>query len=136
MKQRVLIIIFLLMILIAPAKSADVNTQVATQPSITTPQNVSFDNCTKIFAVDKEKLYYLTLGGISANNFIIEEIQTENGYIIFYAARNKYLATIAGVDEQNSILKITPCNEYYVFPPGVLVNIFKYIDVNLNIEIK
>ena len=28
---------------------------------------------------------------------------------IFYAAKNKYLATIAGIDGQNSILKISPC---------------------------
>ena len=97
---------------------------------------IPFENCTKIFAVNNEKLFYLTLGAISANNFIVEEIQTENGYIIFYAARNKYLATIASVDAQNSIIKITPCNEYYVFPPGVLLNIFKYIELNLNTELK
>ena len=106
------------------------------QPSITVPQKITFDSCTKMFAVNKEKLYYLTLGAISANNFIIEEIQTENGYIIFYAAKNKYLATVAGIDGQNSILKITPCNEFYVFPPGVFINIFKYIELNLNTEIK
>lgn len=112
------------------------NPTVTTQPAITTPQKIPFENCTKIFAVNNEKLFYLTLGAISANNFIVEEIQTENGYIIFYAARNKYLATIASVDAQNSIIKITPCNEYYVFPPGVLLNIFKYIELNLNTELK
>lgn len=106
------------------------------QPQITTPQNIAYENCTKMFAVNKEKLFYLTLGAISANNFIVEEIQSENGYIIFYAAKNKYLATIAGIDGQNSILKITPCNEIYVFPPGVLINMYKYIELNLNTEIK
>ena len=89
-----------------------------------------------MFAVNKEKLFYLTLGAISANNFLVEEIQTENGYIIFYAAKNKYLATIAGIDGQNSILKISPCNEVYIFPPGVLINMYKYIELNLNMEVK
>lgn len=106
-----------------------------TQP-ITVPQNISFQNCTKIFAVNKEKLFYLTLASISANKFNIEEIQTANGYIIFTANRNKYLATTAGVDNTNAILKITPCNNLYKFPPGIIINIFKYIDLNLNIDIK
>ena len=66
-----------------------------------------------MFGVNKEKLFYLTLGAVTANRFAIEEIQTSNGYIIFTAANNKYLATIAGIDGNNSILKITPCNNIY-----------------------
>ena len=105
-------------------------------PPITVPQNIMFQNCTKIFAVNKEKLFYLTLSSLSANRFTINEIQTANGYIIFTVNRNKYLATIASVDSANSILKITPCNNVYNFPPGILLNTFKYIDLNLNTEIK
>ena len=101
---------------------------------ITQPQNISFENCTKMFAVNKEKLFYLTLGAITANRFSIEEIQTTNGYIIFSAANNKYLATVAEIDNTNSILKITPCNNIYFFPPGIYIGIFKYIDLNLNME--
>ena len=103
---------------------------------ITQPQNVSFENCTKMFAINKEKLFYLTLSSITANRFSIDEIQTQNGYIIFSAANNKYLATIANIDGANSILKITPCNNIYVFPPGIVLSMFKYIDLNLNTEIK
>ena len=103
---------------------------------ITTPQNIAFENCTKIFAVNKEKLFYLTLGSLSANRFTIDEIQTSNGYIIFTANRNKYLASVAGVDSANAILKITPCNNVYNFPPGIVTNTFKYIDLNLNMDIK
>lgn len=105
-------------------------------PSLTTPQNVSFESCTKMFAINKEKLFYLTLGAVSANKFSIDEIQTSNGYIIFTAANNKYLATIASIDNLNSILKITPCNDIYYFQPGIVVNMFKYVDVNLNTELK
>lgn len=104
--------------------------------SLTTPQNIAFEDCSKMFAVNKEKLFYLTLGAVSANKFSIDEIQTENGYIIFTAAKNKYLAMIGSIDSANAILKITPCNNTYFFQPGVVVNMFKYIELNLNTEIK
>ena len=89
-----------------------------------------------MFAVNKEKLFYLTLSAVTANKFSIDEIQTQNGYIIFSAANNKYLATVAGIDADNSILKITPCNDIYFFPPGILLGMYKYIELNLNTEIK
>ncbi len=105
------------------------------QPA-TVPQNIMFEDCTKLFAVNKEKLFYLTLASLSANRFIIDEVQTSNGYVIFSVNKNSYLATIAGVDGANSILKITPCNNIYNFPPGIVTNTFKYIDLNLNSDIK
>ena len=108
----------------------------ASSPPITQPQNIEFENCTKMFSINKEKLFYLTLSAINANKFAVDEIQTYNGYIVFSVAKNKYLATIAGIDATNSILKITPCNDIYFFPPGILLNMFKYIDLNLNTEIK
>ena len=101
------------------------------QNSLTVSQHIMFENCTKIFGVNQEKLFYLTLASISANRFNIDEIQSENGYIIFSANRNKYLATIARVDKTNAILKIVPCNNVYNFPPGIIINTFKYIDINL-----
>ena len=94
-------------------------------------KSVSFD-----FSVYKEKLFYLTLASLSANRFLIDEVQTANGYVIFSVNKNSYLATIAGVDGSNSILKITPCNNIYNFPPGIVTNTFKYIDLNLNSEIR
>lgn len=128
--SKVFLLAFCLMVGVAYADSA------VQQPVATTPQNILYENCTKMFAVNKEKLFYLTLGAISANKFGVEEIQTNNGYIIFTAARNKYLASIAGIDSANSILKITPCNDIYYFQPGIINNMFKYIDLNLNMEIK
>ena len=99
-------------------------------------QNIMFENCSKIFGVNQEKLFYMTLASISANKFSIDEIQTANGYIIFTANRNKYLATIAKVDNSNSILKITPCNNIYNFPPGIITNTIKYIELNVGEETK
>ena len=136
MKMRVLVLASLLSMSIAFAETAGVVSQPTSAPPITQPQNVDFENCTKMFPVNKEKLFYLTLGAVTANKFSIDEIQTQNGYIIFSAVNNKYLATIAGIDSDNSILKITPCNEIYFFQPGILLGMYKYIELNLNTEIK
>ena len=136
MKLRVLIISFLLTFSTAYAEPVENVAQPTAAPPITQPQNIAFENCTKMFPVNKEKLFYLTLSAVTANKFSIDEIQTQNGYIIFSAANNKYLATIAGIDADNSILKITPCNEIYFFPPGVFLGMYKYIELNLNTEIK
>ena len=119
-----------------PSNQAD-NTQI-----LTTVQKIPYESCTKMFggtgsnSVNKEKLFYLTLGAVSANKFSVEEIQTENGYIIFKAAGQKYLATVSEIDNNNSILRITPCNNVYLFQPGILVNMFKYIELNKGMEIK
>ena len=136
MKLRVLILLILLNICTCSAEPVQVGVQPIANPPITQPQNITYENCTKMFPVNKEKLFYLTLSSISANRFATEEIQTQNGYIIFSVANNKYLATIAGIDANNSIVKITPCNNVYVFPPGILINMYKYIELNINTEIK
>lgn len=133
--MRKLLIIFSLFI--TPYVMAE-ETVVQPKPTpnpLTVSQQIMFENCTKIFGVNQEKLFYLTLASISANRFNIDEIQSANGYIIFSANRNKYLATISKVDKTNAILKITPCNNVYNFPPGVLLNTFKYIDLNLTAKI-
>lgn len=132
MKKLLLTFILSLSTITFAAEQAQQNVQ---QP-LTVPQNIIFEDCTKLFATNKEKLFYLTLASLSANRFLIDEVQTSNGYVIFTVNKNQYLATIAGVDNSNSILKITPCNNVYNFPPGILVNTFKYIDLNLNTEIK
>lgn len=113
-----------------PAQTGQTVQTVQKNPE-TTPQNINFENCTKIYSVNQEKLFYLTLSATTANRFKIDEIQTANGYIIFTANRNKYLATVGRVDNTNSILKITPCNNIYNFPIGIITNTFKYIDLKI-----
>ena len=136
MRIRVLFLACLLTMNTVLAEPMQSIAQPQAVPSIIQPQNIAFENCTKMFGVNKEKLFYLTLGAVSANRFSIEEIQTSNGYIIFTAANNKYLATVAGIDGNNSILKITPCNDIYFFPPGVILGMFKYVGMNVNIDIQ
>ena len=102
-----------------------------TAPPITTPQNIKFEDCINMFPVNKEELFYQTLAAISANKFSIEEIQTANGYVIFSVTNRRYLATVAEINSNNSALKITPCNNTYFFPPGIYLNMFKYINMNI-----
>ena len=131
--KKIFIILGLIMIPYAAAEEAAV--QQPAQNPLTVSQQIMFDNCTKIFGINQEKLFYLTLASISANRFNVEEIQSSHGYIIFSANRNKYLATISKVDKTNAILKITPCNNVYNFPPGIITNTFKYIDLNMTTKI-
>ena len=136
MKLKVLLLSCLMSISCVYADTTTNAVQQVSVSPIVQPQNIAFENCSKMFGVNKETLFYLTLGAVTANNFKVEEIQSTNGYVIFTAANNKFLATIAGIDANNSILKITPCNDVYFFPPGVLLGMFKYIDLNLNTEIR
>lgn len=136
MKMRVIILAILLSMNTVYADNTVSSTQSQQNIPITQPQNIAFENCSKMFAVNKEKLFYLTLSGVTANKFSIDEIQSNNGYIIFSAANKKYLATVAGIDSSNAILKITPCNNTYFFPSGIYIGMFKYIELNLNTEIK
>ncbi len=102
--------------------------------TLVTVQNVPFEQCTEIFKTDAENLFYLTLAGINANRFRIDEIQSKTGYILFNAVNKEFLATVVKLDKQTSLLKITPANNVYYFQPGIVLNIFKYIEINNSIR--
>ena len=107
-----------------------------TTQQLTTPTNINFKDCIKTYNIPAEKLYYLTLDSISANRFETKELQSKTGYVIFKAANREFLATVAYYGDNKSILRITPSNGNYYFAPGIISNIFKYIDINLNESIK
>ena len=46
------------LMLFVPCFAAEIN---AVSQTVTMPQNIMFADCTKIFTVNKEKLFYLTL---------------------------------------------------------------------------
>lgn len=98
--------------------------------SLVTPQTVDFAICTKTYPMSQEKLFYTAIAAANANRFVIEEIQSKTGYILFSAAGKQYLASVVKVGLNRSQLKITPTNNNYFFPPGVVLNFFKYIDLN------
>lgn len=107
-----------------------------TPPPVVQPQMVDFANCNKIFKIDSQKLLYLTLSSISANRFTINEIQTRSGYALFSVGQKQFLATVITIDSKNSMLKITPCDENYYFPVGIVQNCFKYIELNINAPVE
>ena len=93
-----------------------------------------FSQCVKTFSVTVEKLYYLTLGACSENNFEIKEIQSRGGYIIFETGYRKFLASIIYVSSNKSMLKITPYSNNYDFSPEIPQKVFKYIELNQNMK--
>ncbi len=97
--------------------------------TLITPQNVNFNTCTRTYILPADKLFYMAIASANANRFEIDEIQSKTGYILFTAVNKQYLASIVEVDSTHSMLKITPTNNNYFFPPGVVLNFFKYIDL-------
>lgn len=100
------------------------------------PQPVDFANCNKIFKLDSQKLFYLTLAAVNANRFNINEIQSKSGYVLFSVGQKQFLAKVTHIDVKNSMLKITPTNNTYFFPVGIVQNMFKYIELNANTNIE
>lgn len=98
--------------------------------TLITPQNVAFEDCTRTFNMNSDRLFYLTLAAVNANRFEIKEIQSKTGYVLFSAVGKEFLASIVSIDKYRSMLKITPANNNYFFAPGIVLNMYKYIDVN------
>jgi len=118
----------------ATATIQPATTQTQTSPAVLPPiqpQPVDFGLCSKFFKLDKQTLFYLTLAGVNANRFEIKEIQSKSGYVLFTVGQRPFLASVINVDAKNSMLKITPCNNIYFFPVGIVQNMFKYIELNV-----
>lgn len=108
----------------------------AAQPSPVQPQIVDASSCNKFFKLDSQRLFYLTLASVNANRFRIDEIQSKSGYVLFTIAQKQFLASVISIDAQHSMLKITPCNNVYYFPVGIVQNLFKYIELNINTPVE
>ena len=101
------------------------------QSAQTTPTNVSFDACTKVFSTNVETLFVLVLGAIEANGFTIKEFQSRGGFVTFTVQNKEFLATTSEVDNKTSMLKINPTNGHYHFAPGIVSKMFEYIDYKI-----
>lgn len=111
-------------------------TSVAQQPSPVQPQKVEFKHCNKFYKLPSQKLFYLTLASVNANRFTIDEIQSKSGYILFSVGKKHFLASVINIDGKNSLLKITPCDNIYYFPIGIVQNMFKYIELNSQLPVE
>ena len=74
--ERIVKILIIFIMLCTPAW-ADMTMQ-----QLTTPANVSFETCIRTYNLPVNKLYYLTLNSITANNFETKELQSKTGYIL------------------------------------------------------
>lgn len=104
--------------------------------TLVTSQNIKYSDCNKIFNIDNVTLFHLTISAINANRFTINEIQSKSGYILFTAVNKQFLATISNVNSNQGMLKITPADGNYYFQPGIIANIFKFIDLNKNTKLE
>ncbi len=98
--------------------------------TLVTPQNIDYNICTRNYILTPEKLFYMAIASINANRFTIDEIQSKTGYILFTAVNKQYLASVVKVDANKSMLRITPTSNNYFFAPGIVLNVFRYIDLN------
>lgn len=124
--ERIIKLLLVAILLSAPFACAETPQQY----TLGAPQTLTLPQCIKTFNVGYEKLILLTEAAISDNNFNIVEMQTRGGYIVFSVGNYKFLATVMTFGANKAILKITPCNNNYTFPPAVIRNIFRYIETN------
>lgn len=120
---KLLVLLFLVFGTFLPVKADD-------SAYLVTPQNVEFKLCTRTYIITPEKLFYMAIASTKENRFTVDEIQSKTGYILFTAAGKQYLASVLKVDDTHSMIKITPVNNNYFFAPGIVLNFFRYIDLN------
>lgn len=125
--ERNLVVLFLMLILCVPCVMAEEQPSVA---ALVTPQNVDFKLCTRTYVMPAEKLFYMAIASAKENKFTVDEIQSKTGYILFTVVGKQYLASVVKIDNTKTMLKITPTNNNYFFAPGIVLNFFRYIDLN------
>ena len=123
---RILFTIIIAAVFVLPAKCE----QAMSLSTLVTPQRMNLEECNRVFKMPAEKLFYMTIAGINANRFTVDEILTKTGYILFSAVEKQFLASVIKIDNNRSILKVTPADNIYYFQPGIVLNLFKYIDLN------
>ena len=121
-------ILFIFLIIANPVFATGEQMSLST---LITAQNVPYETCYKVFNTDNVSLFYLTIASINANRFHIDEIQSKSGYILFTAVNKRFLATVVNVNTNQGMLKITPADGNYYFQPGIVLNIYKYIELNV-----
>ena len=128
-KKIICITCFLMLTFSSPAYCVGEQMSLST---LITAQNVPFENCYKVFNTDNVSLFFLTLSAINANRFEIHEIQSRSGYVLFTAVNKPFLASVSNVNKNQGLLRITPADGNYYFQPGIVLNIFKFIEINLD----
>lgn len=132
MERIIRLLIFILVLFAGSFMPVNATGEQMSLSTLITAQNVPYDTCTKVFNTDNVTLFHLTLAAINANRFTVDEIQSKSGYILFTAVNKQFLAMVSNVNTNQGMLRITPADGNYFFQPGIVLNIFKYIEVNFN----
>lgn len=128
--KKFLVLFLMLLGYALPVFAEETPAQQLAELELVTPQNIDFAKCVKTFNFPVEKLFYMSILAVNANHFEIEELQSKMGYILFRAVNKNFLMSVVKVDADHSMLKITPADNIYFFPYGVVHNIYKYIELN------
>ena len=76
--------------------------EVQTSSQVNNPELLE---CVRTFSIPYDKLFYLTLTGVTENNFELKEMQTRSGYIIFETGYRKFWHPLSMFHPQNLCLK-------------------------------
>lgn len=134
--ERIIKILLVITVLLSGTKVLADEVSPINLSTLITSQNVNYETCTKVFNTNCVSLIYLTVAAINANRFTIDEIQSKSGYILFTAVNKQFLAMVSNVNTNQAMLRITPADDNYYFQPGIVLNIFKYIDLNLTSQLQ
>lgn len=94
-------------------------------------QTINFEHCVRAYQTSPDNLFLLALAAINASGYVIDELQTRTGLISFQAENKYFLISVTELDENSSMLKITPMNNSYIFSPTIIENIFLYLANNV-----
>ena len=128
---RIFFVIIFSMLLFSGATYSEEEQQ-SSLSTLITAQNVPYERCYAIYNTDNVSLFFLTLAAINANRFQINEIQSKSGYILFTAVNKQFLASVSNVNTNQGLLRVTPVDGSYYFQPGIVLNIFKFIELNVD----
>ena len=134
--KKLVMLGFILLFAAVPAFAEENPAAQLAEIELVTPQNIDFSKCVQTFNFPVEKLFYMSILAINANNFQIEELQSKTGYILFRAVNKNFLMSVVKIDAEHSMLKITPADNVYFFPYGIVHNIYKYIELNADEQLQ
>ena len=112
-----------------PVNSATTSTMQTQNQTI--KHSTPFETCVRAYQTSTDNLYLLMLAAINSSGYQIDEIQSKRGLVSFLADNRSFLASITELDENSSMLKITPMNNSYNFSPAIIENIFLYLSKNM-----
>ncbi len=136
MYKTLLVLIFtFIMFSLQPAFCAQEDTLEATYAQ-TAAIYTNYKDCIRLYKMPFGKLFYLTLSSVNANKYTILEMQSRNGYIIFETGGKEFLLNVMKKDKYYTFLRLSPADNNYYFSTTIPQNIFRYIDLNFNADIK